>query len=250
MKTKKTKTKKRKRTKLAPDIWPTRVEAGDQIGKSERSIRRHEELGELHALPDKKGTFRVDPSGLERLVAQRPPNNVPSQGAQGPGGDQGSAGIDKENETPNVPPATPGPDGTTTAEAFALFNAGKNRREVVVALKLPAALVQKLYEQWVELGGGLHLEESHLGTLDGLQIDSSTPEALVAAMGRAVRDAKLYRELLFLCGCGCGEKLQFTIKVLQGITKAGALAAWRRTDHFDAVKTKQGLQPGPGNPEE
>lgn len=84
MKTKNTKSKKSKRKKVAPDTWPNRREVGEQIDKSERTIRRLAEAGALHALPDKKGAFRVDPSGLERFVAQRAPDSAPNRRSAGP----------------------------------------------------------------------------------------------------------------------------------------------------------------------
>lgn len=242
-KDKTTKTNKRGRSKLAPDGWPTRREAGLRIGKSERSIRRLEEDGELQALPDAKGIYHVDPAGLERHTAQGTSNSPGNEPSGEPMGDEKqieAAGAGK-NGPANGDSGRAGqvPDGATAAAAFAMFNAGKSRREVVVELKLAPSVVQQLHADWVVLGGGMILEQRYLDALDSLRLDASSPKALFADLGREARDADAYREMRFPCACGCGETIQFTIDVFTAIVKKGALSGWHLVAHADALRARR-----------
>lgn len=229
------------KTDPAPETWPTRREVGERIGKSERSVRRLEQIGRLIARVDRSGVYRVEPDSLEgHLAAQgakykglQPEHDDPHKRADG---QSAAAGSGRENGGA-AGKAQATIDGATAAAVFALFGAGKTRREGVVALKLHPDVVQALYVKWVELGGGRVLEEGHIERLRKHDLPvGEGADSLVAAIEDDAADASTYNQLRY--PCGCGELIQFDAKTLAAVLAKGALTGWHLSTHADRMKQK------------
>ena len=220
--------------RVAPDTWPTRRAAGEQLGKSERSVRRLEQSGELVARRDRGGLFRVEPTGLGRVVAKR----AEDMADHGPPADaEPSVTEPPARDDPRV--AAPAVDGAIAAGVFKMLAAGDSPRDVVVKLALPPETVKLLYGKWVDLGDGLVFEESHLDALCEFEIDVESPGAVVAAVATLARDARAYENLRYPCACGCGQMIQLSVSTLESLIRGGALATWHLVEHADAMRARR-----------
>lgn len=223
----------------APETWPSRADAGERIGRSERSIRRLEHAGELDARPDKSGVYRVDPQSLERFMADQASRGKNLEPARDNAEQRGGHSIAKQVDGDAGDAVGEGINGPTAAAVFELFNAGKRRREVVVILKLHPDIVEALYEKWVRLGGGLMLDEEHLARLSRLNLVVLTRSALVGALERLVPDAWSYRKLRYACACGCGETVQLEATAFASAVQKGAFAGWHLSTHAEKMKKRK-----------
>jgi hypothetical protein len=100
----------------------TRAGVAKRLGCSVASVRRLEKSGELLSHPDEKGVRRFDAQEVERLIPRR-----------------------------TVAPrsSTRRDDGELAAAAFAMFERGVfDCAEVVKALRVPPATVDRLFAEW------------------------------------------------------------------------------------------------------
>ncbi len=131
--------------------WLSRDEAAAHLGVHSRTIRRwYEEADILHPERDERGRVWFDPEEVERVARERRGADVETRDAE--------TALD---------------EGEVAARMFAIFNAGRGPREVVVELRLPPTKVKEVFDQWVALEGGLLIPESirrHLDTAAGRRV--------------------------------------------------------------------------------
>jgi predicted DNA-binding transcriptional regulator AlpA len=70
-------------------------------------------------------------------------------------------GMEKAPKNSTLPKALPY-TGDEAARAFNLFDAGKNKRQIVEVLKLRCDVIEHLYEKWKEFGDELHISPKML----------------------------------------------------------------------------------------
>lgn len=225
-------------SELALATSPTRREAGARIGRSERSVRRLEQAGVLVARSDANGVVRIDPESLELYVA--------SLAAKGAAAAKSAVAVQSvANGEPAVAPTPPTPaapasrtpeptmpacvldpcdDGELEAEVFALFTAGKTRRQVVIALQLPARVVQAVYRDWALLAGDDLLADDDMREARALLGASVTAKDIVATLKKWAPEVGARRKFTFACS-RCGKPVLATPEgVWEAVLEDGLLA--------------------------
>lgn len=114
---------------LAPDhnnraSWYTRGEVAKLIGLTLQGVRYLHETGVFHAWKDAHGEWRLDPAEVDRYLKARADRLLKRKGERARAA------------------------GEIAAAAFAMFDQGRTRREVVTTLKLEPEQAQRLWEQW------------------------------------------------------------------------------------------------------
>ena len=102
-----------------PATWLRRGEVGKLLGIPRTSVRYLETNGALHPLRDERGDYLYDPDEVNAYAVSNPR--------------RGAKIYD---------------DGDLTCEAAKLFELGKTRNEVVVALRITYARADALWEEW------------------------------------------------------------------------------------------------------
>jgi len=102
-----------------PATWLRRGEVGKLLGIPRTSVRYLETNGALHPLRDERGDYLYDPDEVNAYAVSNPR--------------RGAKIYD---------------DGDLTCEAAKLFELGKNRNEVVVALRITYDRADALWQEW------------------------------------------------------------------------------------------------------
>lgn len=126
--------------------WLTRAEAAELLGVSVNTVLNHERLGRIDAkwivTKNQDGRMRNTPVLRVGDVLKLPRRD---------------------------PKPTPDNPDELCARAFALFEKGKNSRQVVIELRATYQKISAIYEEWLDSGGvALTLSESNKRELEGM----------------------------------------------------------------------------------
>lgn len=201
-----------------PAGWIPRRDVRAQLGWSDRTIGRHVETGELRMQRDASGACFYSPDDVDRLA---PPTAAAETGTTPAAMSAASA------PTPTPPDQNPDPtdDGKLQAKVFALFAAGRTRRQIVIELQIPARVVQLVYRDWLLLAGDDLFARDDLREARALLGASTTPKSIVATLKKWAPEVTERRTFTFPCA-RCGRQALATRAAWQAVLESGALDTW------------------------
>lgn len=186
----------------------TRREAAQRLGVDERTVRRWEGAGRLRAHRDEDGVNRYHAVDIDRLAREH-------AGSAGAGGR-----VDDAEQDPHP--------GEIAARVFALLNAGRDPREVVVELMLAPTVVLGLHREWVDMGRSIILSYDDRCRLVRSIGQHTNASELITSIERLKDLAELARKFVFPCAV-CQQPVQATQSLWRSILDAGAIAHWRHS---------------------